>query len=137
MEIIWFVDPLERIMVIQTLNGDSEEELKELLDTIYYKVAEDLKTTHFGDLTKPKPVVKFLPFIKRSETFNPDTGVIESYEEVGMCRQKDVLIAVGIKMKFAIIHEFVHWLRPDLKEKEAHLATEQLIKLWKLREGKE
>ena len=120
-------------MAIQILNGDSLEELKGLLDTIYCEVAKDLKVADLLD----KPVVKFLPFIKRSETFNPDTGVIESYEEVGMCRESDILIAVGIKMKFAIIHEFVHWLRPDLKEKEAQLATEQLIRLWKLRNKEE
>lgn len=130
MEIIWFVDPLEQKMAMQVLNGSDPEELKELLDIIFNKVANDLKVS-----TQPKPVVKFLPFIKRSETLNPDTGVIETYEEVGMCRPgKDILIAVGIKMKYAIIHEFVHWLRPDLREKKARQATEQLIRLWKLRQ---
>lgn len=125
MEIVWFIGEIDKEFVIQALNCKSEAELCSVLDTIYDRIAQDMKAQ-----PKEKPTIKFVPMIRRIETYNAEKGQVEVYEDNGNCRRDDILIATNPRMKVAIIHEFVHWLRRDMKEKEARRATEELVKLW-------
>jgi len=128
-EIVWCIGDIDRQFIIEAFGCRTEAELKQLLDTTYDRVATDLKAQN-----SRKPVFKFVPLIRRIETYEPDTGQLQVYEDNGNCLPKkgEILIAANPRMKVAVIHEIVHWLRRDLTEKEARRATDELVKLWRL-----
>lgn len=131
MNIIWpeVMDSLNQQRIASTLGCRNSSKLPEFLDNIFSHVEEYLQVQNNG----VKPTITFLPLIKRIVVWDNKRQTISESHIGGECDRyrKIIRIAISDYIGQAIIHEFVHWLKPNLKEIDVKFTVATLIKYYR------
>jgi len=130
MEVQWFgIDQLEKRRALAKLRCKDDAALSELLDDIFNRTEEFVDVRNNGH----KPTIVLLPIIEEVKKWDDKDKVIKIKSIGGVCDiyQKRIKIAIGDNMGRAIIHEFIHWLKPNLPELDVKLTEGTLVRYYK------
>ena len=130
MDIVWAdtIDEFNQQRVARLIGCKDKCLLPTFLDDIYSHIEKYLGVTNSN-----KPTINIVPLISETREWSDKRQTIIERRVGGECLKFKRAIRIGVYDEIGriIVHEFIHWLKPELKELDVKLTESTLIKYYK------